>query len=151
MKSDPSRSAGVLAWLMTCILVALGVFWSTGTTTATAATFTYDAPAAERNGVLPTETAETISMQSRDLREESALPACDARSTATTPLVTFVATGAVPQFYRGAKPGEAPSFSLRPTEFKVDAANRHGEADAWSIGIRQPGGCVVEGFRPSPD
>jgi hypothetical protein len=32
------------------------------------------------------------------------------------------ATEAGPQFYRGAKPGEAPSFSPRPTEFKVDAA-----------------------------
>lgn len=53
-------------------------------------------------------------------RDESALPSLEARGVSTVPPLPLLPEG--PSFFRGAKPGEAPSFEPRPNDFKVDPA-----------------------------
>jgi hypothetical protein len=95
MTGDRPRSMGVVARLMTCMLMAL-VCWSTGTTTATAATFTYDAPAAARVDVHDIEAAEASPAQPSVVRGEPAEPPTASRAMSTSLVTSVVATNTLP-------------------------------------------------------
>ena len=66
-----------------------------GTTTASAATFTYDEPAIARVDVHEVGVASARSAQLSDVREESASPPVQARGTSTTSFHSAVATNKV--------------------------------------------------------
>lgn len=66
----------------------------TGTTTASAAIFAYDAPIIAHGAADEIVAAEASTDQARDVREGSALPAVVARATSTTPNTQRYATEA---------------------------------------------------------
>jgi hypothetical protein len=53
-----------------------------------------------------------------------------------------------PSFYRGAKPGEAPSFEPRPTDFKVDAATGTVKPTHGVSVFDNPGSVTSKGLVP---
>lgn len=92
MTNDRALSTGVLARLMTCLLVALGMFLSAGTTSANAATFTYDASTAERADVHEIRVAEAGPVQGSEAGEGSGSRCAETRAASTTLTDTAVAT-----------------------------------------------------------
>jgi hypothetical protein len=114
--------------LLVLVLLALaGVvgFGSTSTATATttsgAARYTYDSRTNTRVDNCAIGVADAATTQLGDAREGSGSPTAAPRGTSTIVFTRNNATEAEQAFFRGAKPGEAPSFSPRPNEFKVDA------------------------------
>lgn len=81
--------------LVTLLLGLLIGFWVAGTTTAAAATFTYDAPAIARVDVQRFGYAESSPAHASGSREWYASPSVQARGASTTSSRSFVATEAV--------------------------------------------------------
>lgn len=96
------------------LFVAAVLFTGVGTTTASAVRCTYDLPTGARVDVQEIVAAGAAPAELSVAQERSALPAVEARGMSTTPVAGSVATEAGPAFYRGAKPGEAPSFEPPP-------------------------------------
>jgi hypothetical protein len=92
MTNDRSLSMAVLARLMSCLLVALGMLWSAGTTPANAATFTYDVSTAERADVQEIRVAGAGPVHGSEAREGSGSPSVEGRGAATTPAARNHAT-----------------------------------------------------------
>jgi hypothetical protein len=103
----PALVRACRCWLITWALVAatLGLAL-TGTTTASAANFTYDAPVTTRVDVRTSGGADSGSAQLTCMRDWSALPSVVPRGASTTPGARSVATEAEAGF-PGIKPGAA--------------------------------------------
>ena len=84
--------------MLVLLAVAIAVPRSMGTTTASAATFTYDAPAIARVDVQPFGYAEASPAHASGSREWSAAPPVHAHGTTTTSSGSVVATNTALQF-----------------------------------------------------
>jgi hypothetical protein len=92
MTVDRSRSMGVLAQLMTCLVVALGVFWVSGTATASAPSFISDSPTIAGVDVRQVITEESETFQLSAAREVSVSASGEGRGTTTTRVAAVNAT-----------------------------------------------------------
>jgi hypothetical protein len=103
----PLNETGSLRRWITLVVLAIAAFavQATGTTSARAATFVYDAPAAPRAVVHEVVAAEPGLPQVVRSLEGSASPLGEARGTSTTPLSTFVATNTVDDLVDLTTPG----------------------------------------------
>jgi hypothetical protein len=63
--------------------------------------------------------------------------------------VTEDATDATPRFFRGARPGEEPTFAPRPNEFKVDPATGTVRPTHGVSVFDNPGSVASKGFEPN--
>jgi hypothetical protein len=109
-------------WLHRFVVVValLAILCVTATTTAFAARYTYDAASIARVDAHAGGGSGSGSAQFSGVQVAPPLAHTEAQGASTTFLTADVATESGPSFYRGAKPGEAPSFEPRPIDFKVD-------------------------------
>lgn len=142
------NAATFLRGITTLVLFATAVLVVGGTTAADAPTYAYDAPIIARTHVHEINAADARSALLSVAKEESAGPLAEARGTSTTFLSRNNATESGPSFYRGAKPGEAPSLEPRPNDFKVDAATGTVKPTHGVSVFDNPGSVTSKGFVP---
>ena len=70
------------------------------------------------------------------------------RGIQTASHVTEDATDATPRFFRGARPGEDPTFAPRPNEYKVDPATGTVRPTHGVSVFDNPGSVASKGFEP---
>jgi len=91
-----SRRRSAWSRLFFLVLATLAWIWNPSTTTGSAATFAYDAPAVALVDVHQLHVANVGSVLLGDEGKESASQSIDGQRTSTTPVATVVATEALP-------------------------------------------------------
>jgi hypothetical protein len=140
----PSR----LLRMILVVLAVLAGLSQAGTTAAHASSSTYDASPPSR--IECVDVAATISApcQLTGPQEPNAWRFGTALGTVAIPGSAWNATEAGPSFYRGSRPGEAPSFEPRPNDFKVDAATGTVRPTHGVSVFDNPGSVTSKGFTP---
>lgn len=140
----PSRSVACGGRRVLVLLaVAFATLLSTGTTSVSAATFTYDAPTITHGDVNVFVAAEALTDQVSGVREQSALPSAEAQGASTTPDRFANATNTVDDIVGSAKP-----WDLRRTETLAGRGSK-AKVDDIASSMRQNGwvGEPIEVFQ----
>jgi len=136
-------------WFRRIVLAVVTIFVAvTLPSPGAALAHAYDAPAVAPLDVHEFGAVRATQPQLIDQQKESGSPLSSAQGTSTTPYARSVATESGPSFYRGARPGEAPSFEPRPNDFKVDPASGTVKPTYGVSVFDNPGSVTSKGFVP---
>jgi hypothetical protein len=129
-------------WLKLAVLaIAVTLFAPSGTTTLSAAMYTYDAPTAVRAGAQPFAPAEASPTQLSGLRERSASLSVEARGASTTFLSRNIATNTARPAGPGPRGGDSPA-AARGRQAHADANYGPGFQNEFTL----PSGRRVDGI-----